>query len=172
MFYAERKGEPYDFLFHIESVGVINVPSIMERGLQACEQAVTPYTSFDTDFPIDSKGIPQVAITKAARRMENGYEFVFQNEEHTLGNLLQTFLVERHIEGSEEPKLLYAGYKVPHPLRAEMMLIIASEDGEESTARLAVAKTCQYLKQYFANSRDSWLATPKTEKPTTTKKNR
>lgn len=171
-FKQNEKGEPYDFLFHIESVGVLSVPTIMERGLKACEQVVTPYVSFDTEFPVDSKGVPQVAITKAARRMENGYEFVFQNEEHTLGNLLQTFLVERHIEGSEEPRILYAGYKVPHPLRAEMMLIIASEDGEESTARLAVAKTCIYLKQYFANVSDSWLATPKTEKPPTTKKNK
>lgn len=171
-FMQNEKGEPYDFLFHIESVGVLSVSTIMERGLQACINIVTPYTSFDTDFPVDAKGVPQVVITRAARRMENGYEFVFQNEEHTLGNLLQTFLVERHIEGSEEPKLLYAGYKVPHPLRAEMMLIISSADGEEATARLAVAKTCQYLKQYFANILTSWLATPKTEKPSTTKKNK
>ena len=159
------KGEPYDFLFHIESVGVFSVPTIVERGLKSCEQIITPYTSFDTDFPVNDKGQPQVSIIKAARRMENGYEFVFQNEEHTLGNLLQTFLVERHIEGTAEPKLLYAGYKVPHPLRAEMVLIIASEDGQEATARLAIAKTCQYLKQYFNNVSQSWLATPKTEQP-------
>ena len=144
-----EKGDPYDFLFHIESVGILSVPTIIECGIKACEDIVTPYTNFDTDFPLNEKGQPKVAIVKAARRMENGYEFVFQNEEHTLGNLLQTFLVERHIDGDQQPKLLYAGYKVPHPLRAEMVLIVSSEDGLESTAREAIAKTCQYLKLYF-----------------------
>ena len=156
-----EKGEPYDFLFHIESVGILSVPIIVERGLKSCEDIVTPYLNFDTEFPVNDKGQAQVAVQKAARRMENGYEFVFQNEEHTLGNLLQTFLVERHINGTEKPKLLYAGYKVPHPLRAEMVLIVSSEDGLETTAREAIANTCQYLKVYFNNVAQSWLGTPK-----------
>jgi len=164
-FLQNEKGEPFDFLFHIESIGVLSIPVIMERGLRSCSQILEPYLNFDAEFPVDAKGMPLVSVSKAARRMENGYEFVFQNEEHTLGNLLQTFLVERHIEGTDEPKILYAGYKVPHPLRAEMVLIIASEDGKEETARLAIANTCTYLKKYFEDALESWLATPKTEKP-------
>ena len=160
-FLENEKGEPYDFTFHLESVGVLSVPSIIQSGIKACEDLVTPYLAFDTDFPVDERNQPTVTISMAARRMQNSYEFLFQNEEHTLGNLLQTYLVERHIDGKEEPRLQYAGYKVPHPLRSEMVLIVASEDGLEASARLAIAKTCNYLKQYFNNIGASWAQTPK-----------
>lgn len=156
-----EKGEPYDFTFHIESVGVLSVPTIIERGIKTCEDIVTPYLAFDTDFPQDASGQSTVVCNVSARRMQNSFEFVFQNEEHTLGNLLQTYLVERHVDGQEQPRVLYAGYKVPHPLRSEMVLVVAPEDGQEATARLAVANTCKFLKQYFNNILQSWKAAPK-----------
>jgi DNA-directed RNA polymerase subunit L len=162
-----NKGEPYDFRFHIESVGVFNVPIIIERGLETCESLVTPYVDLDVDLP------ETVVINSPANRMiKDGdletdetkpisYEFVFRNEEHTLGNLLQTFLIERHVESTEQPRITYAGYKIPHPLKQEMVLIIAPLDGDIMTARKAVANVCKYLKTYFANAKSTWIKTPK-----------
>ena len=167
-FLKNEKGEPYDFLFHIESVGVLGVPDIISRGIQACEDIVTPYVDFDTQFPSKSNGLPLVTVNKAVRRMEGSFEFVFEDQEHTLGNLLQTFLVERHVEGKEEPRLTYAGYKVPHPLKAEMVVVVASEDGQEATARAAIASVCKYLKQYFSEMKVSWDSTPKVVEPSAT----
>ena len=152
-FLENEKGEPYDFIFHIESVGIFSVPTIIDRGLQACEDLVTPYINMDTDLP------SSVSVVKSVRRMENGLEFTFTNEDHTLGNLLQTLLVNRHIEGSEEPRITYAGYKVPHPLRQEMVLILSSEDGNELNLRKAIASTCTYLKEYFVKARKIWSQT-------------
>jgi DNA-directed RNA polymerase subunit L/DNA-directed RNA polymerase alpha subunit len=149
-----EKGEPYDFIFHIESVGILSVPTIIERGLKACEDIVSPYTTLDVELT------PNITMAKAARRME-GFELVFQNEEHTLGNLLQTFLVERHVEGEEQPRLSYAAYKVPHPLRQEMVLVVSAVDGEEASVRKAVANVCIYLKQYFNEAMMKWQGTPK-----------
>jgi hypothetical protein len=42
-----------------------------------------------------------------------------------------------------------------------MVLVVAPEDGQEATARLAVANTCKFLKQYFNNILESWKAAPK-----------
>jgi len=152
------KKEPYDFTFHVESVGVLSVPTIIERGLKACEDIVSPYTTLDVELT------PNLTISVAKTRFSaNGYELVFQNEEHTLGNLLQTFIVERHIEGSEEPKLVYAAYKVPHPLRQEMVMVLASADGEEATVRKALATVCIYLKQYFKDAATKWSLVAKVE---------
>ena len=157
----DERGDPCDFTFHIESVGVLSVPTIIDRGIKSCEDIVTPYLTFDTDFPKDASGQQTVVCNMSARRMQNSFEFVFQNEEHTLGNLLQTYLVERHVDGKEMPRILYAGYKVPHPLRSEMVLVVAPEDGQETTARLAIANTCKFLKQYFNNILQSWNTAPK-----------
>jgi hypothetical protein len=42
-----------------------------------------------------------------------------------------------------------------------MVLVVAPEDGQEATARLAVANTCKFLKQYFNNILESWKTAPK-----------
>jgi DNA-directed RNA polymerase subunit L len=160
-----EKGEPYDFLFHLESVGVLSIPEIISRALQSCEDLVSPFVDFDKQFPLKENGLPLVTSNKSVRRMEDSYDFVFENQEHTLGNLLQTFLVERHVDGKEQPRLKYVGYKVPHPLKAEMLVLICPEDGEESSARLAVANVCKYLKQYFADAKVAWDKAPKTGAP-------
>jgi DNA-directed RNA polymerase subunit L len=153
-----EKGEPYDFTFHLESVGVFSVPTIIHRALKSCEDLVTPYTSMDTDLP-DS-----VTFSVPANRMTVGgtFEFLFKNEDHTLGNLLQTYLIERHIESTELPRITYAGYKIPHPLKAEMALIVTPIDGDPLTARKAIANVCKFLKLYFADVGDAWAKTPKT----------
>ena len=160
-----EKGEPYDFLFHVESVGVLSVPDIISRAIQASEDLVTPFTDFDKQFPLKPNGLPSVTSNKSVRRMEGCYDFVFEDQEHTLGNLLQTFLVDRHVDGKEQPRLKYAGYKVPHPLKSEMVVLISPEDGEEASARLAIANVCKYLKQYFADAKVSWDKTPKADAP-------
>jgi DNA-directed RNA polymerase subunit L/DNA-directed RNA polymerase alpha subunit len=162
-----EKGEPYDFIFHIESVGVFSVPLIVERGLRACENVVTPYVSLDSSLP------ENIVIGAPANRMsEMGqgtvFEFTFRKEEHTLGNLLQTFLVERHIEGTEMPRIKYAGYRIPHPLKQEMVLTISPVDGDVMSARKAIASVCSYLKTYFADANLEWTKTPKGPQPKVT----
>jgi DNA-directed RNA polymerase subunit L len=160
-----EKGEPYDFIFHIESVGVYSVPRIVELGLQACEDIVTPYTSLNTDM------LENITISTPANRMavadtedtedtkDAVYEFTFRKEGHTLGNLLQTFLIERHVEGTERPRIKYAGYKAPD--KHEMVLIVDPLDGDVMSARGAIASVCKFLKAYFADARAVWLKTPK-----------
>jgi DNA-directed RNA polymerase subunit L len=150
-----EKGEPYDFTFHVESAGVFSVGTIVHRAITACTDLVEPYTSLDAGLPLN------VVINKSVHRMNGCFELVFQNEEHTLGNLLQTYLVERHVEGTNLPRLAYAGYKVPHPLRQEMVLLVAATDGEEASVRKAVAEVAKHLKGYFADLARIWEGTPK-----------
>lgn len=160
-FLKNEKGEPYDFIFHLETVGVFSVPEIIERALKTCEDIVTPYISLDEELPNNvTSAIP-------ANRMTVGgtFEFTFKNEDHTLGNLLQTFIIERHIESTELPRIKYAGYKIPHPLKPEMVLIVTPEDGNIVTARKAIANVCKYLKIYFDEVREAWIKTPKDTQP-------
>ena len=89
---------------------------------------------------------------------------IFQNETHTLGNLLETYLVENNIDGSEEPKLRYVGYKVPHPLRPEMFVRMDVRTTEETLdaevqiqrARVAIANACRQLKAMVQSLKASW----------------
>jgi len=42
-----------------------------------------------------------------------------------------------------------------------MVLVVSAADGEEASARKAVANTCIYLKQYFNLAMNKWMGTPK-----------
>ena len=54
------------------------------------------------------------------------------------------------------PKITFAGYSVPHPLRDEMVLRIGVEDGEESTARHALAEAAKGCVDMFQKIRAEW----------------
>jgi DNA-directed RNA polymerase subunit L len=149
-FLINEKGEPYSFDFTIESAGVLEVPYIVEQACQVGENMCSRYVTLDRgDVPSD------ITITSADTRII-GYDFLFRGHDHTLGNLLQTWLVEHHIEGDVKPQITYAGYSVPHPLRDEMILRIGVEDGEESTARLAVAQAALGCVKMFQDMRLAW----------------
>jgi len=149
-FKINEKGEPYSFDFTIESVGILSVPYIVEQACEVGENMCSRYVNMGQgDLP------SEITMTSADTRMI-GYDFLFRGHDHTLGNLLQTWLVEHHIEGDASPKITYAGYSVPHPLRDEMVLRIGVQDGEESTARQAVAAAAKGCVGMFQSMRAAW----------------
>jgi len=149
-FLINDKGEPYSYDFTVETAGVLPVFDIVERACLVGENMCNRYVNVDKgQLPDD------ITISSADSRLI-GYDFLFRHHDHTLGNLLQTWLVEHHIEGKDTPKITYAGYSVPHPLRDEMVLRIGVEDGQESTARLAVAAAARGCATLFQQLRSQW----------------
>lgn len=148
-------GEPNDFTFHVESVGVLSVPDIFAGALRACAEMMTRYQDMDNELP------PNVHIQHGDARFAC-VDLVFQHEGHTLGNLLQHYLVDFHVEGTEEPRISYAGYKVPHPLKPEMVLRIGlfpdveDPEAELQMARLVVAKVARQLRSLFEAMYADW----------------
>ena len=82
-----------------------------------------------------------------------GFDFMFQHEDHTLGNLLQTYMEQTAME-----EITFVGYKVPHPLRDEMLLRVGVESGKDVDARAAVAKAARACAQMFADWLGQWTA--------------
>jgi DNA-directed RNA polymerase subunit L len=149
-FKINERGEPDSFDFTIETAGVLPVSYIVDRACAVGEQMCSQYMHLHMgDLPDD------VIVSTSDSRMI-GYDFLFQKHDHTLGNLLQTWLVEHHIEGDEQPRVTYAGYAVPHPLRDEMVLRIGVEDRSEQTARLAIATAAKGCVNMFKNLRAKW----------------
>jgi DNA-directed RNA polymerase subunit L/DNA-directed RNA polymerase alpha subunit len=147
----DEKGEPYSYDFTIESVGVLSVDYIVKRACEVGENMCSLYVN------LDKGSLPsEITISNANCRMI-GYDFLFRGHDHTLGNLLQTWLVQHHIEGNAKPKIQFAGFSVPHPLRDEMVLRIGVEDGEETTARAAIAAAARGCISLFKSLRYAWL---------------
>ena len=145
-----EKNEPYSFDFTIETVGVLSIPYIVERACEVGENMCSRYVNIHRGELPD-----EMNISSADSRLI-GFDFLIRGHDHTLGNLLQTWLVENNIQGEATPKITYAGYSVPHPLRDEMVLRIGVEDGEEATARLALATAAKGCVEMFQNIRTAW----------------
>ncbi len=64
--------------------------------------------------------------------LESTYEFVVQNEDDTLGNIIQSYVHSKYVR-EEKPALddvhcSYIGYICPHPLKAELIIRITLDD--------------------------------------------
>ena len=145
-------GEPNSFDFVVETVGVQTVDTIVERALKNIQTKCVKYAAMDRAAP------DNVRVQHADARMK-GFDFIFQKEDHTLGNLLQSYMDE-NMMGKE---VTFVGYKVPHPLRDEMVLRVGVDfpleperDGKEVTAREAVAKAATACADIFGRWLVDW----------------
>jgi DNA-directed RNA polymerase subunit L len=157
----DAKGDPNDFTFHLESVGIQPIPTIMESALASCEALVTKYMDIDGVVPDNVR----VQVGDSAFP---SIDFVFGKETHTLGNLLETWLIENLVSDMDDAEITYTGYKVPHPLLAEMVIRVGVREGmdvdvRKTTARRAVARACRALKDEFRQLRAAWAGLTATE---------
>jgi len=150
-FKINEKGEPYSFDFTIETIGVLSVDYIVEKACEVGENMCSRYVNMNP-----SALLSEITISSSDSRII-GYDFLIRGHDHTLGNLLQTWLTEHHIEGTATPKVTYAGYSVPHPLRDEMLLRIGVEDGQEETACRAFSEAAKGCANMFQKMRGEWL---------------
>jgi DNA-directed RNA polymerase subunit L len=111
------------------------------------------------------------------KTIENGFEFTFENEDDTLGNLLQSMMFNRHIrEGQlyQNVKISYVGYTCPHPLDPTMVFRIMFEDKDlkkdESFAWSVLSDNCSWIRSTLTGMLQKWLqfiesnSKPKTKK--------
>jgi DNA-directed RNA polymerase subunit D len=149
-FMVDEAGEPYSFDFALESVGVLDPMYIVARALQAIQEKCMKYASMDTgDLP------ETVRVGPADARMK-GFDFLFAGEDHTLGNLFQTWMDLNLLGTGTGTQITFVGYKVPHPLKDEMLLRVGVDDGKELTARQAVAEAARGCLTMFKGWEQAW----------------
>jgi DNA-directed RNA polymerase subunit L/DNA-directed RNA polymerase alpha subunit len=149
-FKRNEKGEPDSFEFLIETIGMQPIADIVERALLNLEKKCSLYSG---DLPTD------IRVQPADARMK-GFDFFFPREDHTLGNLLQTWMEDTMMESGD---VTFVGYKVPHPLRDEMVLRVGvdfpsqpDKDGKEFVARGAVSRASAACAMMFRQWREDW----------------
>jgi DNA-directed RNA polymerase subunit L len=144
------KGEPYSFDFTIESVGVYSPYDIVKEAIKVCEEKCFTYAGLD-------KGtLPDNIKIQPTKKESKGYDIYFQHEDHTLGNLLTTWLDENLLDPlSVKPDAIrFCGYCVPHPLRDEMLITILCDN--EDTCRKVLATAASNLSKMFSQWRSEW----------------
>jgi DNA-directed RNA polymerase subunit L len=130
---------------------------MVRRACDVGESMMGKYTTIDTGaLPTDNK---LYVIPSQSRVI--GFDFVMKEQDHTFGNMIQTYLEQNHIYEAEEKadgpaKITYVGYEVPHPLRDEMVVRIGATSRE--VALKAFAQACRGCVQIFRRMREAWGA--------------
>ena len=155
VFLKDEKGQPYCYDMTIESIGTLDIPYIVTRACDIGEAMVGKYVNLDTrPTTVDD----DVAVLPTTSNLI-GFDFLIRNQDHTLGNLIQTWLAENHMEpvsGSNRTKIDYVGYEVPHPLRDEMVLRIGTSTGSKEVAIRAFVEACKGCAEMFRTLRQAW----------------
>ena len=147
----DDQNEPYSFDFEIETNGLMSVPAVVHRGIREIKKMLQQYQTLDMKLPANVRIQPALGHRK-------GVDVIFDNtEDHTLGNLLQTYLVERHIMSDAAPRLTYAGYKMGHPLKKELTVEIGAETDTDITARRAIVAVVRFLLGLLDTMERDWL---------------
>jgi len=150
-FIQNAKGEPSSFDFVIESVGAFDPFDILIEGLKRSEQKCHAYSALDKgDLPTNVKIQP----TKKEAR---GFDIYFQHEDHTLSNLLTTWMDEHILDphGLKEGTIKFCGYCVPHPLRDEMLMTVLAKD--DLVCRKAIAAAAMNCGKMFGMWREKLM---------------
>lgn len=144
-------GQPNEFTFTVESVGIRPPNDIIAEGIQAAIDLVTPYTS-EEDQPTSAQPVDG--------RID-GVNLVFEGQDHTLGNLLQTIISELYLDkGAAESPITFVGYKVRHPLAHTMNIVFGVREGVAGDhavlARKIVAEAAKKAQELFEGMKRSW----------------
>jgi hypothetical protein len=156
----DEKGDPNSFDFQIESIGTMAPRAIIERALIGLVKMCSVYTGLDTGDLPDS-----ITVVPSDSQMP-GFDFIIRGEDHTFGNMIQTWMVDNHVDGDASPHITFAGYKIPHPLKDEMLLRIGVDDGNEMSARTALAVSARGCKAMFQEWLHLWTGGAPAQAPT------
>ena len=145
----ETTGEPNSFDFVIESVmSDLKSEVIVQRALKAGVELCKRYES-------DGPGWAGVKVQFADTRFY-AFDFYFQKEDHTLGNLIQTY-IEQNLMDSEEKGITFIGYDIPHPLRDEMVVRLGLVKDTPQDAAIEIMKEAMAAcKQMFEALLTQW----------------
>jgi DNA-directed RNA polymerase subunit L len=148
-------GEPNSFTFTVESVGIRPVKDIVAEGIQAVIDLVAPYAD-------ETKSMTDLGMsTQPVDSRMNGINVVFQEQEHTLGNLLQTIITEIYLDkAAADAPINFAGYKIRHPLHRIMTLTLGIREGVAgdyaAIARQIVAEAAGKARDLFSRLKENW----------------
>lgn len=122
-FLKDERGEPYSFEFTMEVVGEwMSARKIIEVALSKIIEKCNVYAA------LDGKMLPDTVRLMPVEARMSGRDIIFSKEDHTLGNLLQTYIEQNMMDAGQ---VSFVGYKVPHPLRDEMLLRVGIQPAPE-----------------------------------------
>lgn len=130
-FFKNKYGDPIAFKFDIEHININIAPKYLIN--KSLEIIIDKLNTLRENIVNKNDSVE----VRQFQDIENTYEFYVNNEDDTLGNLIQSYIHNKYIREStkfnDTISCLYIGYICPHPLKALMVLRITLDDETNKT---------------------------------------
>ena len=120
LFYTDENNDPNVFEFTIETRGVLKPHRILIEGLSVLESKLK---NLIIELEKELSGQPSSIKIKDSECIMKSFDIVIDNESHTLGNLIQSYINRNY-----KSENIFVGYMNPHPLKNEIFFRIKSDD--------------------------------------------
>jgi DNA-directed RNA polymerase subunit L len=102
---AMRITRPDSFDFTLQTVGIFTNYELLDK---ACDILLQKLTGIDTLIETD-----ELVIIKSQNTMANSYDIILENEDYTIGKVIEFMLYSKFYEGIK--KMTFCGFKKMHP---------------------------------------------------------
>lgn len=155
-FLQNTKNEPYSYDITIESVGILDIEYIVDRACELGKDIFMPFAAIDSGSELPDF----ITISPTVKEMVGFDLHLRDRDAHTVGNSLQTWIVDNIIDGADgvndDMQITFVGYDEGHPLDNTMIISIGISNGNESNARKAIAMAARGCVNIFQNLQNEW----------------
>lgn len=110
------KQDSFDFI--IQTIGVFTNQDIVRKG---CDKIIQQLNTIDTLIKKED-----LEIVKSSSTMKNSYDIILENDDYTIGKIMEYALYTKFYEG-EDNKLSYCGFTKLHPHDTHSIIRVAYE---------------------------------------------
>ena len=135
------------FDYTIQSIGVYTNYELVNK---ACEILIEKLDDIDTLIEKD-----ELKIDKAMNTMSNSFDIILENEDYTIGKVLEYFLYTKFYETKT---LTFCGFKKMHPHDSYSIIRVAYKDAVDKSSIKGNLKECiEESKQVFEKIKKEFL---------------
>jgi DNA-directed RNA polymerase subunit L len=131
IYMKQADGDAVSVIFNVESVGNQQAHQLVYDALQFIRmKTLVLMNHFVWDDSMASYVFSGKKIAVSQNSTSGYIEIVIHGEDHTLGNLISSYLKKLFILNKMKGELLsFASYKLPHPLEDKIVIIIGFKEG-------------------------------------------
>ena len=158
-YYKNKYGDPVLFKFDIESINHNIGPKYLVS--KSIDIIINKLELLKRE--LNSESSDKVKIQQF-QDIEGTYEFIIEDEDDTLGNIIQSYIHNHFIRENNKFKdkisCTYIGYICPHPLKALMILRISLEDVSDPNSpkifSTFLEENCSIIVEELSKIRNDW----------------
>ena len=137
---ANRIYYPDQFDFEIQSIGTYDNETLVAK---ACSILQTKFVDLMEAFDAD-----MVPIRTSETTMENSYDITLENEDYTMGKIIEYILYETYYHGGAHKPLSFCGFKKVHPHHPDSIVRIAfHQKADVNVVRHTMKSVCDEAQQ-------------------------